>query len=116
MRVGNYADQVVAQILASATGASDSSAIGAIEVASRWWGSGLASANVTPSALALAAVTPSVLDTIGRALCRDGESLHAIAVRNGRVTLTPTASWTVQGDSDPASWMYLCTLNGPSTI
>ena len=38
-----------------------------------------------------------------------------IDVRNGRVALTPTASWTVQGDSDPASWLYLCTLNGPST-
>ena len=31
------------------------------------------------------------------------------------MTLTPTASFTVQGDSDPASWLYLCTLNGPST-
>ena len=115
VRSANFTDQVVAQILASATGASDSPAIGAVEVAARWWGSGLASANVTPSALALAAVTPSVLDTIGRALCRSGESLHVIDVQNGRVTLTPTASWTVQGDSDPASWMYLCTLNGPST-
>ena len=115
VREANYADQVVAQIMASASGSSDNSAIGAIEVAARWWGSGLASATVTPSALALAAVTPSVLDTIGRALCRDGESLHAIAVQQGRVTLTPTASWTVQGDSDPSSWMYLCTLNGPST-
>ena len=43
------------------------------------------------------------------------ESLHVIDVLGGRVTLTPTASWTVQGDSDPASWMYLVTLNGPST-
>ena len=111
----SYTDQVISRIMASASGASDSPAIGAVEVAARWWASGLASATVTPSALALAAVTPSVLDTIGRALCRAGESLHVIDVRNGRVTLTPTASWTVQGDADPASWLYLCTLNGPST-
>ena len=52
---------------------------------------------------------------IGRSLCRSGESLHAISVRNGRVTLTPTASFTVQGDSDPASWLYLVSLTGPST-
>ena len=83
VRSANFTDQVVAQILASATGASDSPAIGAVEVAARWWGSGLASANVTPSALALAAVTPSVLDTIGRALCRSGESLHVIDVQKG---------------------------------
>ena len=111
----SYTDQVISRIMASASGASDSPAIGAVEVASRWWGSGLASATVTPSNLATKAITPSVLDTIGRALCRSGESLHVIDVRNGRVTLTPTASWTVQGDSDPASWLYLCTLNGPST-
>ena len=115
VRSANYTDQVVAQILASATGASDGGALGAVETAARWWGAGLGSARVTPSALALAAVTPSVLDTIGRALCRSGESLHAIAVQHGRVTLTTCANWTVQGDADPASWVYLCTLNGPST-
>ena len=115
VRSANYTDQVIAQIMASATGASDGGALAAIETSARWWGLGLSSATVSPSNLALLAVTPSVLDTIGRALCRSGESLHVIAVQNGRVTLTPTASWTVQGDSDPASWMYLCTLNGPST-
>ena len=110
----SYTDQVISQILASATGASDGSALAAIETSARWWGLGLASASVTPSSMALAAVTPSVLDAIARALCRSGQSLHVIDVRNGRVTLTPTANWTVQGDADPASWTYLCTLNGPS--
>ena len=111
----SYTDQVISRIMASATGASDGSGLGAVEVASRWWGSGLASATVTPSNLATKAITPSVLDSVGRSLCRFGEALFVIDVRNGRVALTPTASWTVQGDSDPASWMYLCTLNGPST-
>ena len=115
IRSSSYTDQVIAQLLASAAGAGDGSALAAIETASRIWGAGLSSATVSPSNLATRAITPSVLDSIGRSLCRSGESLHVIDVRNGRVALTPTASWTVQGDSDPASWLYLCTLNGPST-
>ena len=102
-------------MLAAASGVGDGGALGAIETAARIWGSGLSSATVTPSNLATRAITPSVLDSVGRSLCRSGESLHAISVRGGRVSLTPTASWTVQGDADPASWLYLVTLNGPST-
>ena len=111
----SYTDQVVSQILSSASAASDGGALAALETSAKWWGLGLASATVTPSSAALAWVTPS--DTrrrIGRALCRDGQSLLTIDVRGGRVTLTPCAQWTIQGDADPASWMYLCTLNGPS--
>ena len=111
----SYTDQVVARIMASASGASDGSLLAAIETASRWWGLGLASATVKPSNLALKSVSPLVLDSIGRALCRDGESLHVIDVRRGQVTLTPTASWTVHGSDDPASWMYRVTLSGPSS-
>ena len=97
----SYTDQVVARIMASANGASDGRALAAIETAARWWGSGLASATVKPGNLALKSVSPAILDAVGRALCRSGESLHVIAVRNGRVTLTPTAAWTVHGSDDP---------------
>ena len=99
----------------NASAASDGSALAALETASRLWGAGLASASVKPDNVALRSVSPVVLDSIGRSLCRAGESLHVIAIRNGQVMLTPCAQWTVQGDPEPASWMYLCTLNGPST-
>ena len=76
-------------------------------------GLGLASATVTPSTLALAALSPSRLDNIGRALCRSGESLHVIDVRNGRVVLTPCGRWTVHGSDDERTWIYRCDLSGP---
>ena len=85
--------------MASATGASDGSALAAIENSARIWGAGLSSATVKPDNLALRAVSPAILDGIGRSLCRDGQSLHAISVRNGAVALTPCANWTVQGDA-----------------
>ena len=115
VRSSSYADTVIAQIMASAGASSDGSALAAIETASRWWGLGLSSATVKPSNLALDAVSPSVLDGIGRSLCRSGESLHVIDVLEGRVTLTPTASWAVHGNDDPTSWKYRVNRNGPST-
>ena len=111
----SYVDQVVSRIMASATGATDGSALAAIEVASRLWGSGLASASIKPDNVALRSVTPAVMDSIGRSLCRAGESLHAISVRGGRVSLTPTASWSVHGTDDPSTWLYRVTLSGPDS-
>ena len=122
----SYTDTVIARLVAASAGAGDGGALAAIETAARWWGFGLASATVKPSTLtslenrvpvssALASITPSVLDTIGRALCRSGESLHVIDVRHGQVSLTPCGSWTVHGSDDPTSWQYRCTLSGPST-
>ena len=113
IRSSSYTDQVLSQIMSHASGASDGSALAAIETCARWWGSGLASATVNPSSGALASITPSVLDAIGRGLCRTGESLHVIAVREGRVSLTPCGAWTVHGSADPATWRYTATLSGP---
>ena len=109
----SYTDTTIARIVSAAAGVGDGAALAAIETAARWWGLGLASATVTPSTLALAALSPSRLDTIGRALCRSGESLHVIDVRNGRVTLTPCGRWTVHGDDDERTWTYRCDLSGP---
>ena len=111
----SYTEQVLSRLVSFAAGASDGAALGAVETAARLWGSGLASATVSPTSSALRGVSPAVLDSIGRALCRQGESLHVISVRQGRVVLTPTASWNVLGNDDPASWLYQLTLNGPTT-
>ena len=111
----SYTDQVVARLVAASSGVGDGGALAAIETSAKWWGFGLASATVKPSNIALAAITPSLLDAVGRALCRSGESLHAISVSGGRVRLISCGSWTVHGSEDPASWQYRVTLSGPDT-
>ena len=111
----SYTDQIIAQLLASASGVGSGGALAAIETAARWWGSGLASATIKPSNIALAAITPTILDSIGRNLCRVGESLFMIDVRQGKVSLTPCGQWTVHGNDDPASWIYRVTLSGPDS-
>ena len=115
VRSANYTEQVVSRLHAAASAKGDGGALGAIETAARWWGAGLGSARVTPASTALASVTPGVLDTVGRSLCRFGESLFVIDVRNGRVSLTPCGAWTISGSDDPGSWEYLCTLSGPTS-
>ena len=72
--------------------ASDGGALAAIEASARLWGSGLASATVKPSNIALAAITvPTILDSIGRNLCRVGESLFMIDVRSWQSDRSPRA-------------------------
>ena len=111
----SFTNQSIAHLLSAAAGASDGAALGAVETAARLWGSGLASATVSPTSSALRGVTAGVLDSIGRSLVRRGESLHIVDVRSGRVLLTPCASWNVLGSDDPESWLYQLTLNGPTT-
>ena len=78
---------------------------------------GLASATVSPSNLALRSITPSVLDGIGRRLCRFGESLHTISIRNGKVALTPACQrGQVHGSDDPTTLVvHANALSGPDT-
>ena len=113
VRSANYTNQVIAQIMSHASGASDGGALAVIEASARWWGSGLASATVKPDTPALKGVSAVVLDSIGRALCRVGESLHMIAVRGGQVTLTPISLFEVHGGDDASTWTYRCSVSGP---
>ena len=110
---GAYSDAIVSLLAARAGGASvgEPNAIAALEIAAGLWARAFASATVEP---AIAAVTPSVLASVGRSLVRSGESLWAIDVRRGVVSVRPAASWDVAGGSDPASWQYRVDLFGPS--
>ena len=115
VRSSSYADKIVSQIMASASGASDGGALGALETASRLWGAGLSSVSVSPDSLALRSVTAPILDSIGRSLCRSGEALFVISVSGGRVRLIACGSWDVSGNDDPESWTYRCQMSGPSS-
>ena len=111
----SYTEQVVARIMASAGAASDGSSLAVVETAARLWSAGLSSATVSPVSGALSAVTSTFLAGVGRSLCNTGESLHLIVVSEGRVSLTPVASWTVHGSANPSTWKYRVTMNGPTS-
>ena len=117
VRDSSLTDALVASIVASASGTSNAnpSATGALEAAAGMMARAFAAARVEGPANRTAAITPSLLSTIGRALVRRGELVIAIDVDpDGVVSLTPAADWDVTGDFDPDSWFYRVNLAGPS--
>ena len=83
------------------------------ELAAGQWSRVLSLAAVTPASAA-AVVTPDVLATIGRRLARDGESVHVLRFRGGRLRFTEAAHVDVTGGPDPEDWIYWASLYGPS--
>lgn len=81
------------------------------EIAAGMWGRAFASATVTPQNIATRALTPPILEAIGRALLDPGEIALEIVVDGGAVTLRPAESFTVTGGLD---WTYELRLAGPS--
>ena len=60
------------------------------------------------------ALTPSIMEMIGRSLIRVGELVLLIDTQGGRLRLLPAESHDVEGGPDPSTWEYRLTLGGPS--
>ena len=59
------------------------------------------------------AITPDLLETIGRELIRRGELVCLIDTSDG-LALWPAQSYDVDGPPDPRRWWYRVTIGGPS--
>ena len=111
-----FTDAIVQALQNRASGVSpDSSAIGALEIASRLWSRGLASATISPASPVTAALSPAVMASIGRGLVRRGESLFVLDVIRGRLRLMEASGWDISGSPDPATWIYRVDLPGPGS-
>ena len=111
----SYTSQILNAVEVQAAGASGT-AIGtaAVETASGLWGRALALAEVSPVTRRTAALTPSLLAMVGRALCRYGQIVFDIEVDSGALRLLPaSAAYVVVGSGDPRTWIYTVTVDGP---
>lgn len=88
-------------------------ATAALESAAGLTGRSFASAEVTGPGLFADAVTPAVLEIIGRELIRRGNSVWLIDTTDG-LKLLPAQSFDVDGPPDPRLWDYRITVGGPS--
>ena len=86
-------------------------AIDTVEACAGLWGRSFASAAVTPSSMTTAALTPAILERIGRALLLRGEALFEIRVEAGELRLIQAVSWDVSGRDD---WLYRADFSTPS--
>ena len=111
-------DALVAAILGAAQGnaTGDWRAIAALETAVSLYASAFAvSTVICENARVTAALTPSFLATVARALIRRGEYLAAIEATPARgLELLTAGSWDVRGGPAEDGWFYRCDLFGPS--
>ena len=117
-RDSSFTDVLIQTIVEQASGSTlaKPASTGALEASASIIARCFAAATVAGPDQFIAALGPSTLSLIGRALIRQGEIVFAIEIRKGRVVLIPAASWDVTGEHDPASWSYRLTLGGPSRL
>ena len=112
----NYSDILLDAHLREAQGGvgASRSATSAAEAAAGLIGRAFASAKVKPSNIITQALTPEILNMIGRALVRRGEIAFRISVGPGGVLLLLSQTIQVFGNADPVGWEYILTIAGPS--
>ena len=100
-----YTDLIAQSLLQEATGGSTASvsSLGVVEACAGLWGRSFASATVTPSSMATEALTPAILEAIGRRLLLYGEAVYEITVEDGAVRLVEAASWEIE---ERGEWLY----------
>ena len=90
------------------------SALGALEACAGVVGRGFVSAEVEGRGVLIDALTPSVMELVGRSLIRQGEIVMLVDTTGGRLQILPCETWDVEGGPFPSSWEYRLTLGGPS--
>ena len=88
-------------------------ATAALESAAGLTGRSFAAADVSGPDMFTSAITPDLLETIGRELIRRGELVCLIDTSDG-LALWPAQSYDVDGPPDPRRWWYRVTIGGPS--
>ena len=113
----SYTDQVVAAILASASGGGVRPALAtaALESCATLYASALASCAVSGPATITKALTASWRGAVASELVRHGQALYLIdADPVDGLRLAPVSHWDVYGGPDVATWFYRCAMAGPS--
>ena len=88
---------------------------GALQVGAGLVGRAFASAQIVGARPSIAqALTPDILEHIGRELVRTGECLFYFRVGREGLRLFPVVSHDITGTFDPLSWRYRLDLSGPS--
>ena len=112
----SFTDTLVGLLLSRSQGKSLAvpSATAALEACAGLTGRGFASAEVSGPETLTRALTPGVLEMVGRSLIRAGELVFLIDTEAGRLRLIPAQTHDVSGGPFPDAWEYTVTLGGPS--
>ena len=90
------------------------SATAALEACAGTVGRGFAASEVSGPDTLTQALTPSIMEMIGRSLIRTGELVLLVDTQAGKLRLIPAETHDVEGGPFPDEWEYRLTLGGPS--
>ena len=112
----SYTDTLIAALVSRAQGKTLAipSATAALEACAGTVGRGFAASEVSGPDSLTQALTPSIMEMIGRSLIRTGEIVFLIDTTSGRLRLIPAETHDVEGGPFPEEWEYRLTLGGPS--
>ena len=115
-RDDSYSDTLIAALVNRASGGTLAipSATAALESCAGVVGRGFMACEVAGRPALADALTPDVLEMIGRSLIRVGQVVFLIDTTGGRLRLLPAETHDVQGGPNPETWEYRLTLGGPS--
>ena len=88
---------------------------GALESAAGLVGRAFMAAEVSGDPMYTAALTPQVMELIGRSLLRRGDSVFYLDTSAG-LTLLPAQTHSIAGGPMPSGWVYDVTLAGPGEL
>ena len=114
-RDSSYTDALVSAITANAGGQTTAfpTATAALEACAGLVGRSFAAAEVSGPDRSIEALTPGLLNMIGRTLIRKGEIVLYIEIADGMIQLAPASDHDVGGGNDPSTWTYRVNLAGP---
>ena len=115
----SYTDALVAALIRQVRGRTAGTALtsetGALESAAGLVGRAFMACEVSGEAMYTAALTPQVMELIGRSLIRRGDSVFYLDTSDG-LTLLPAQTHSIDGGPMPSSWTYDLSLAGPGEL
>ena len=109
-------DQVITAILQAATGGgARPAATAALESCATLYASALSSCSISGPSSVVAALDATWRASMTASLIRNGQALYIIGADPvDGLHLAPVSHWDVFGGPRPSSWIYRCSLSGPS--
>ena len=115
----SYTDALVAALIRQVRGRTAGAALvsetGALESAAGLVGRAFMSCEVSGDPMHVAALSPQIVEMIGRSLLRRGDSVFYLDTSDG-LTLSPAQTHSIDGGPMPSSWTYDLTLAGPGEL
>ncbi len=115
----SYTDALISSLIRQAkgrtAGAVLTSETGALESAAGLVGRAFMAAGIEGDPVYTRALTPQIMEMIGRALMRRGDAVFYLDTTDG-LQLLPAQTHSIDGEALPSSWTYDITLAGPGRL